>query len=417
MIRNYAHKPFRTAYMKEHQYRVRGYLGAFLLCLPMLMGSFAALAADNAQLVSVSIQPGTQIMPRTMFTQTWTFTNTGTTTWTPGLGYTLNIIGLDSLGALSLFTNTSPGRYITSAVINGGKSVPPGGKCSYSMAFIAPEAAGTYTDTFQLNSASSVFFGPQVTVQIVVPQAGSTNQFDRSKAISYANNDVGYVCTDGYFWTNGNFSDCIFYGVGSPVPTTVIGDDCAHFVSCCIGKQSTTNRGGGLNIITRAPTGCYGEPSAQRIIYTNLIGGGYATEVYSLSQMAPGDVVGWNWSGDPNPANIDHVTLYMGNGLVAAHATSHLDMSMSYYLSGSPTPAYHLIHIFDSPTIAASKVGNKLILSWGTNWTGYTLYSASSLSHGATWTKITKSPSKVGALNFMTNTMTGVSTFYRLSMP
>ena len=41
----------------------------------------------------------------------------------------------------------------------------------------------------------------------VVPsimKAGSTNQYDRGRAISYANNYAGYVNSDGYFWTNGS---------------------------------------------------------------------------------------------------------------------------------------------------------------------------------------------------------------------
>ena len=72
------------------------------------------------------------------------------------------------------------------------------------MTFIAPETAGTVTDNFQLNNASSVFFGPTNTVQIVVLPAGSTNQYDRARAVSYANNYSGYVNSDGYFWTNGS---------------------------------------------------------------------------------------------------------------------------------------------------------------------------------------------------------------------
>lgn len=38
--------------------------------------------------------------------------------------------------------------------------------------------------------------------------------------------------------------------------------------------------------------------------------------------------------------------------------------------------------MLDAPTLTASKVGTKLVLCWGTNWTSYSLYSASSLSRG-----------------------------------
>ena len=70
----------------------------------------------------------------------------------------------------------------------------------------------------------------------------------------------------------------------------------------------------------------YGEPGAARLVNTCLIGAGYAVEVSSLSQMAPGDVIGWNWKGDTDINDLDHVTLYVGNGMVASHAVSALNV-------------------------------------------------------------------------------------------
>jgi hypothetical protein len=267
-------------------------------------------------------------------------------------------------------------------------------------------------DTFQLNGTTN--FGPQVTVQVMVQSAGSTNQYDRSKVISYANNYAGYVCSDGYFWTNG--SGYANFGAGAPVPTAYLGDDCAHFVSCCIGSQAA-QRGGGMAIPGRVPP-TYGEPGAARLVQTVLIGGGYATEVNSLSEMLPGDVVGWNWEGDTNMANLDHVTLYLGNGLLASHAISALDVSANtFFQSSEPNFVRHLIHIFDAPTIALTNVGDKLVLSWGTNWTGYGLYSSTSLLPDATWNKVTNKPVAVGKSLMVTNTMGLNSQFYRLVMP
>ena len=141
----------------------------------MSVTPFSALAGDDAQLVSVSIPAGMQIMPRMMFTQTWTFKNTGTTTWTATQnGCTLNMRGMDSLGAIRMVANTSGSTNAShpKAIINSGTSVAPGGQASYSMIFITPETPGLVTDLFQLNSASSVFFGPTVSVQVVVMQAG-----------------------------------------------------------------------------------------------------------------------------------------------------------------------------------------------------------------------------------------------------
>jgi hypothetical protein len=289
------------------------------------------------------------------------------------------------------------------------------------MSFIAPETSGSYTDTFQLNSSSSLFFGPTVTVQVAVMTAGSTNQYDRGRAVSYANNYAAYVCSDGYFWTNGSYFGT--YTPGSPAPPSGLGDDCAHFCSCCIGRAPTNQWGGGLNIPTRDVT--YGEPGAAHLIDTCLIGAGAAVEVFSLTNMLPGDLVGWNWgtnngSGiyfpDGNIADLDHVTFYLGNGLLASHSGSALEVSANaYYQSSEPHYTRHLIHILDSPRLNSVVAGNNQILSWSTNWTGYALYKSSSMTPGATWTKVTSSK-KVGPMYVITNAMTG-SVFYRLMMP
>src|SRR4051812_32853454 len=206
----------------------------------------SALAADDATLVSMTVTNGTPVMPRTIFIQSWTFKNTGTTTWPSGSTYTLNLIGTDSLGAIPLHTNTSK-TYTTVARLSGS-SVAPGAQGTFKMMFIAPEKFGLVSNVFQLNNASGVFFGPQVAIQINVQAAGSTNQYDRARAISYANNYASVVASDGYFWTNGNVPASwtyFYYGAGTPVPTSVIGDDCAHFVSCCIGREPN-QRGGGI---------------------------------------------------------------------------------------------------------------------------------------------------------------------------
>jgi len=400
--------------MKSHESTLQGIICVIVSCLGVVMGNLDALAADDAALISVSVPPGTPIMPRTVFTQTWTFLNTGTNPWSPTYhGYTLNIHGADSLGAVPLTNKPYVSSY-TSASIDSGQYIPPGGQATFTMDFVAPEASGSYTDTFQLNSASSVFFGPNVTVQVTVLAAGSTNQYDRARAVSYANNYSGYVCSDGYFWTNswpyGAFPP------GSPAPKSGLGDDCAHFVSCCIGSEPNL-RGGGLQIPGRVPP-TYGEPGAAKLVNDCLIGPGYAVEVASLSQLSPGDLVAWNWSGDTNIADLNHVTLYLGNGLLAAHSASCLDVSAdTWYQSSEPNYVRHLIHIIDSPTIAASWVGNNLVLSWGTNWVGYALYSSTNLAAGATWTQVANSPVRIGKLNVLTNDMTSGAMFYRLMLP
>ena len=355
-----------------------------------------------------------------MFTQTWTFTNNGTTTWTAGPnGYTLDLVSLDSLGAIPLMTN-SGGMYIPRADINSGKSVKPGGTASFSMEFIAPEAAGSYTDSFALTNGTALF-GPTVTVQVAVGAGGNTNVYDRARAISYANNYAAYVCSDGYFWTNQNVPDWVYDGtnVFTPVPVGPgtdggLGDDCAHFVSCCIGREPHV-RGGGIAIPSRtSPT--YGEPSATRIVTTVLVNPGYAVEVSSLNQLEPGDVIGWNWYGDTSINDLDHVTLYEGNNLTASHAISAEDVGPTYFQSTSSTWVWHLIHILDYPTLWNSRFGTTNIFSWTTNWNSYALYSASSLT--GPWTKISTKPTVTGVTNTLKIKMSATgSVYYRLEMP
>src|SRR4051812_12992985 len=132
--------------MNGHRYIARGHLGAVLSSLVFVTGTFRALAlVDNAVLLSNSVPPGTAVMPKTMFTQTWTFQNTGSSTWSSSQhGCTLNIVGKDNLGALPNFTNVVSTRYLPSAIINSGQSVVPGGHAAYTMTFIAPETPGLF---------------------------------------------------------------------------------------------------------------------------------------------------------------------------------------------------------------------------------------------------------------------------------
>lgn len=390
---------------------------AVLFCFATALANSHCFGQENGTLLSVSITNGTSVAPRSMFIQTWTFQNNGTKVWAPGPnGFTLNMVGLDSLGAIPYCTNTFNTNTFPRAVINSGKAVVPGGTGSFSMEFIAPEVSGSYTDSFQLSGTN--WFGPIVTVQVAVEPGGNTNVFDRSRAISYANNYATNVCSDGYFWTNQNYPDFAFYGTGVLTPVPVgppldggIGDDCAHYVSCCIGNEPHL-RGGGINVPSRtSPT--YGEPSASDIINNVLLAPGYGVQVSSLRQLEPGDIVGWNWAGNTNMSAIEHVTLYMGNGLFSCHAASILDVNSAYFGTGW---AWHLIHILDYPTLWTTRSGTSTTFTWTTNWNKYALYSAPSLT--GTWSKVSTKPTVTGITNKLTLTMpSSGSVFYRLEMP
>ncbi|MGB2983388.1 MAG: hypothetical protein WBC63_05935 [Candidatus Bipolaricaulia bacterium] len=150
--------------------------------------------------------------------------------------------------------------------------------------------------------------------------------YDRLAACQYARDYWNTVCSDGYYFADSEGPT--LFGAGEPLPTGEEGFDCAHFVSCCIGGEP--NRpAGGLDVPSR--TLAYGEPGAQRLVDWLLDQG--ATPVDRISTMVPGDVVAYDT--DRN-VWIEHVALYMGDGLVTAH-------SLSRYSEWNPHPEADII--------------------------------------------------------------------------
>ena len=84
-------------------------------------------------------------------------------------------------------------------------------------------------------------------------------------------------------------------------------------------------------------------------------------------------------------------------------AFGSIDLSISLVL---PPPT--------APSIIMCRVGNQLVLCWGTNWPGYVLQSAKALGAGASWDQVSSSVVVVGATNMVTNTMSRSALFYRL---
>ncbi len=111
---------------------------------------------DNASFVSKTVANGANFSPGQAFTCTWTMNNNGTTTWIAdgGDGYTLNYVSGTQMGA----PNATP----ISA------NVAPGGNASIPVSFTAPTTPGSYSVVMQMNSASYVSFGQQVSLSINV---------------------------------------------------------------------------------------------------------------------------------------------------------------------------------------------------------------------------------------------------------
>src|SRR5437763_4391935 len=164
----------------------------------------------------------------------------------------------------------------------------------------------------------AVFFGTAV-IALGATKASATTLYDRNAAVNYANTNWNKVVSDGYFWINGSTAN--YYGAGQPVPVNVageasgIGDDCAHYVSSCIGTPA-----GGLTIPSRA--GTYGEPGAARLdeLLVGNSSGRYGTTYQygplatSVTHLTRGDVIGYDCDGSGNGAMTDiHRTVtYVG---------------------------------------------------------------------------------------------------------
>jgi len=154
--------------------------------------------------------------------------------------------------------------------------------------------------------------------------------YDRLAALDYAREYWDKVCSDAYYFVES--AGPTLLGAGEDLPTEVEGYDCAHFVSCCIGSEPN-EPAGGLSVPSR--TLAYGEPGAQRLVDWLLWQG--ATRATHISALVPGDIVAYDADRD---GWIEHVTLYMGDGLVTSH-------SLSRYSEWNPNPeaAITLLHL------------------------------------------------------------------------
>jgi hypothetical protein len=152
--------------------------------------------------------------------------------------------------------------------------------------------------------------------------------YDRAAAINYARTYWDRVCSDSYYFVDSQGPT--LFAAGGSLPTDEEGFDCAHFVSCCIGSEPN-QPAGGLDVPSR--TLAYGEPGAQRL--TDWLIGQGAVRVQRISDLIPGDVVAYD--ADQNEW-IEHVALYMGDGLVTAH-------SLSRYNEWNPDPESSFIFL------------------------------------------------------------------------
>jgi hypothetical protein len=117
-----------------------------------------ACTPQAAFVADVTIPPGATFPPEAQMDKVWQVRNSGTCAW--GVGYQLARISGEALGAPALV------------------SVPPtaaGDTADLVVTFDAPSQAGTYTDTWQLQTSDGTRFGPELTLSIKVEIEAETN--------------------------------------------------------------------------------------------------------------------------------------------------------------------------------------------------------------------------------------------------
>ncbi len=117
-----------------------------------------ACTPEATFVADVTIPPGTSFRPEAQMDKVWQVRNSGTCAW--GVGYQLMRISGDALDAPALV------------------SVPPtaaGATADLIVRFYAPSQAGTYADTWQLQTPGGTRFGPELTLSIKVEVEAATN--------------------------------------------------------------------------------------------------------------------------------------------------------------------------------------------------------------------------------------------------
>ncbi len=258
------------------------------------------------------------------------------------------------------------------------------------------------------HSISADFTVLAIMFSLMLPGECLAGGYNGQAACNYAATYWDEAVSDGYYWINEynsadvviNGDNPVYFGGGTSVSTiqTYIdnlnnstsggnwwaGDDCAHFVSSCIGAQ-----GGGLSVPAR-PGPPYGYASAPNLVsWLISSGNGVAS---SESALQVGDVIGYDWDGN---GTIDHVALYIGNGQIAAHSSCYWGKPYNSYATDYPNVKYTFIHILTTtppPSISVTVQPSISGRSFTVDGTQYTTAQTFSWTSGSSHTIATTSP-------------------------
>jgi hypothetical protein len=70
-----------------------------------------------------------------------------------------------------------------------------------------------------------------------------------------------------------------------------------------------------------------------------------------------------------------------------------------------------------APTLTVTRSGTNVLLTWSSDYTGFTLQSTTNLSPSGIWNNVSPAPVIINGLNTVTNSISGKQNFYRLVSP
>ncbi|QQN65259.1 amidase domain-containing protein [Bradyrhizobium diazoefficiens] len=201
--------------------------------------------------------------------------------------------------------------------------------------------------------------------------------YDRAKALAYARKYWTKSCSDGYVGVrettpyvkvpNGTVfvrtdtNETAHLPDGKVVDNV---DDCAHFLSCCLGHEAN-EAGGGLPIQRDFPSAIYGVISARRLFSTLTEDGliesilqkaSHDQTAHKLSQLAAGDLI-FYW--DPSVNAYGHSAMYLADAKkrIACHTRCRCDQSneagQEWDSVAIPNVSYTLARVRDAAPLVA----------------------------------------------------------------
>jgi parallel beta-helix repeat protein len=173
--------------------------------------------------------------------------------------------------------------------------------------------------------------------------------YNHQAAYNYAFKYYNRVSSDGWFWLNTN-PPPVLWPPSQPLPSqpAAPGFDCAHFLSCCIGKE-THEIGGGLDVPPAFPgynPYHYGKVNVADL-YNWLINSGLGVKKDSVYELIKGDAIFYTYTPPLGGVGIlnelsSHSTLYIGYLQISCHSYSRFGLA---YDSSVLPPTRYYVHI------------------------------------------------------------------------